>query len=527
MPAVGMESEFNVWVDGEEIVPEKYWQSPRDFITHPLLPRMKSSYQLPTGGAIYFDRGVIEVVTPLVEIAPRCSARVVRSLWEQIGFVREELTGWEQRSGHHVRLRGYSTHYNVSYEIPRSRQTRRRNVRVLAHLLAYILPAPLMLLATNRLSTGVGVRPRGDRIEITLDFTPDPALMVATATAIIGIVREVMSWDVHDVSVLDSLPFPRIDGVEPGKHTTRKGWLTKDVHYPRNPFTTGVEEKVWLCTDGRRRSMRQIGFRTAWHFRRSIRKYGDAFSTRLLFGVLRGKEPSMLDLAQRPVAYDHVGVLCRWGMVLTDLILGMLPRLPREQAETEGTLDSFVAHQTLDVRARFEGAKKPVQRSSRQSVFSNSEAKGSVDEKPGDEDDAKNGEENETPIPEPAEAVRSRVSPSKERRARSRAAAPERRAAERRLNERRKGSRRTRPSVGTMATKAFRRKPYPDDGLTRSVYEQVFLLLSSGRKLRLGNQMWVPVGMESWYRARLRRESDGRERTITVDQLVTLLDDWQ
>jgi hypothetical protein len=78
-----------------------------------------------------------------------------------------------------------------------------------------------------------------------------------------------------------------------------------------------------------------------------------------------------------------------------------------------------------------------------------------------------------------------------------------------------------------VASKAFRRKPYPDDGLTRSVDEQVFLLLSSGRKLRLGNQMWVPVGMESWYRARLRRESDGRERTITVDQLVTLLDDWQ
>jgi len=36
-----------------------------------------------------------------------------------------------------------------------------------------------MLLATNRESTGVGVRPRGDRIEITADFTPDPTMMVA------------------------------------------------------------------------------------------------------------------------------------------------------------------------------------------------------------------------------------------------------------------------------------------------------------------------------------------------------------
>jgi hypothetical protein len=522
MPAVGMESEFNVWVDGQEIVPEKFWQSPRDFITHPLLPRMKSSYQLPTGGAIYFDRGVIEVVTPLVEIAPRCSARVVRSLWEQIGFVRDQLTGWEKQTGHHVRLRGYSTHYNVSYEIPRSSQTRGRNVRALAHLLAYILPAPLMLLATNRLSTGVGVRPRGDRIEITLDFTPDPALMVATATAIIGIVREVMSWDVHDVSVLDSLPFPRIDGVEPGKHTTRKGWLTKDVHYPLNPFTTSVEEKVWRCTDGRRRSMRQIGFRTAWFFRRSIRKYGDAFSTRLLFGVLRGKEPSMLDLAQRPVAYDHVGVLCRWGMVLTDLILGMPPKLPRAEAEADGSLDSFVAHQTLDVRERFESSRRPARKSLRQAGPAAPE-KSSLDEKLGSADDT---EEKKQP-PEAVKVDRSPDAPADQRRVRRRAAAPERRTGERRLSEQRKRSRRSRPSVGVMASKAFRRKPYPDDGLTRSVYEQVFLLLSSGRKLRLGNQMWVPVGMESWYRARLRRESDGRERTITVDQLVTLLDDWQ
>jgi hypothetical protein len=527
MPAVGMESEFNVWVDGEEIVPETYWKSPRDFITHPLLPRMKSSYQLPTGGAIYFDRGVIEVVTPLVEIAPRCSARVVRSLWEQIGFVRDELTGWEERSGHRVRLRGYSTHYNVSYEIPRSQQTRHRNVRVLAHLLAYILPAPLMLLATNRLSTGVGVRPRGDRIEITLDFTPDPALMVAAATAIIGIVREVMSWDVHDVSVLDSLPFPRIARVEPGKHTTRKGWLTKDVHYPRNPFTTGVEAKVWRCTDGRLRSMRQIGFRTAWYFRRSIRKYGDPFSTRLLFGVLRGKEPSMLDLAQRPVAYDHVGVLCRWGMVLTDLILGMPPKLPREEVPADESLDSFVAQRTLDVRERFEAPKKPVRRSPPQPVAGDSDETSRVDEKLGDEDDAESREEKKKLPPEPVKVVRSRAVASQEKRARNRAGAPERRTGERRLAEQRKRSRRSRPSVGAVASKAFRRKPYPDDGLTRSVYEQVFLLLSSGRKLRLGNQMWVPVGMESWYRARLRRESDGRERTITVDQLVTLLDEWQ
>ncbi len=31
-----------------------------------------------------------------------------------------------------------------------------------------------MLVGANRRSTGIGVRPRGNRIEITADFTPDP-----------------------------------------------------------------------------------------------------------------------------------------------------------------------------------------------------------------------------------------------------------------------------------------------------------------------------------------------------------------
>ena len=49
-----------------------------------MLRRERSSLQMPTGGAVYFDRGVIEVVTPVIELAPGCTARVVRNLWEQI-----------------------------------------------------------------------------------------------------------------------------------------------------------------------------------------------------------------------------------------------------------------------------------------------------------------------------------------------------------------------------------------------------------------------------------------------------------
>ena len=75
MPVIGMESEFNVWLDEVEINPEPYWKHPSAFIDRPLLSREKSSLQLPTGGAVYFDRGVIEVVTPVIELAPSSTSR--------------------------------------------------------------------------------------------------------------------------------------------------------------------------------------------------------------------------------------------------------------------------------------------------------------------------------------------------------------------------------------------------------------------------------------------------------------------
>src|SRR5438128_441218 len=140
MPAIGMEAEFNVWLDEKEINPETYWKHPSAFIDRELLSREKTSLQLPTGGAVYFDRGVIEVVTPVIELAPESTARMVRNLWEQIGFVRDQLTNWGHENGHTVRLKAYSTHYNVSYEIPKWQQTPKRNVKALALLLAYILP---------------------------------------------------------------------------------------------------------------------------------------------------------------------------------------------------------------------------------------------------------------------------------------------------------------------------------------------------------------------------------------------------
>ena len=522
MPVIGMESEFNVYLDEEEINPEPYWKHPSAFIDRPLLSREKSSLQLPTGGAVYFDRGVIEVVTPVIELAPSSTARMVRNLWEQIGFVREQLTNWGKKTGHTVRLKAYSSHYNISYEIPKSQQTRKRNIKTLALLLAYILPPPVMIVGGNRRSTGVGVRPRGNRIEITVDFTPDPGLMIATATLIVGIVREVMWWPSYDLSLLQKLPIPIIAGVIPGKHTTRKGWLTKDFHYPQSPFTSDINEALWTTQFGEKKSLREIGTEVAWFFRKSIRTFSDPFSFRLLFAVLNGKAPSMLELVDRPSAYEDVGRLCRWGMVIhelknyeTELAL-LAPWREFERA----SIDQFVVERE---RAREKHHSEMASVSAAEPRARTRSIR------------AKDGKFGEPALLEP----------------RARAIAPSRRQLA--ILSRRRADRPgklvpKRPSQyvdrrglsllgGDGRSKQERRRnadrrrktyaiPFPDRRLTRSAYEQVFLKLVSGGRLRMGTDIYTPVGMKGWYHAVFRRESDGAEKLLSIDQLLKKMNDW-
>src|SRR5688572_33273255 len=113
-PVIGLEAEFKVFVDEQEIAPEELWRRPSAFIDRPLLARTTKSSQLPTGGAVYFDGGVLEVVTPVIEIAPQCTARAVRSLWEQLGFVRDHLDRWEKRNARRVRSEEPSCRERVS-----------------------------------------------------------------------------------------------------------------------------------------------------------------------------------------------------------------------------------------------------------------------------------------------------------------------------------------------------------------------------------------------------------------------------
>jgi len=311
--AIGLEAEFSVVVDGQPARPEDVFGSPTAIVRAPMMHRTGRSYHLPTGGAIYFDTGVIEIATPVIEIDKGCAARAGRSLWESIRYLRAELDAWEDREARSVHLAGFSTHYNVSFELPYEQRGPSRSVEKLALLLTHILPMPVMLLAANRRSTGIGVRPRVNRIEVTADFTPDAALMIAAATFIVGVVREVMTWPSFELDALEAHDVPLLRDFTPEPHSSRHGWVARFSSFIENPFVADVNAPIWVTREGTSLSLRAMAHRITRYFWPSITKLGDPRSLRLITSVMSGRTPSLLELDDRPPAYESVGRLCTWA----------------------------------------------------------------------------------------------------------------------------------------------------------------------------------------------------------------------
>src|SRR5437764_11000900 len=308
---IGLEAEFNLLVNGRRRRPEKVFGDPSRLVRRRMIPRTGKSFQLPAGGAIYFDTGVIEVATPIVELEPGCCYRATRSLWEQIRYLRVELDHWAKRNSCQCRLQGFSAHYNLSF--PNARKSKFRNATKFAYLLAHILPVPVLLLAANRQSSAVGVRPRRTRIEVTADFTPDPALMLATCVFVAGAVQTVLRWENFGLRQLNRNGIPRITPFRLRKHSSRRGWRVTSDSLGQNPFTADISAPLWKLRDCRLLSLRAIAAETLLPFPRHIRPISRSKTTEHIAAVFAGDARSLLDFEKRPEAYDDVGRVIDWG----------------------------------------------------------------------------------------------------------------------------------------------------------------------------------------------------------------------
>jgi hypothetical protein len=308
---IGLEAEFNLFVNGRRRRPEKVFGDPSRLVRRRMIPRTGKSFQLPAGGAIYFDTGVIEVATPIVELEPGCCYRATRLLWEQIRYLRVELDHWAKRNNCQCRLQGFSTHYNFSF--PNARKSKLRNATKLAFLLAHILPVPVLLLAANRQSSAVGVRPRRTRVEVTADFTPDPALMLATCAFVAGALETVLRWEDFGLRHLNRHGIPRVTPFRLRRHSSRRGWRVTADSLAQNPFRADTNAPLWKLRDGRILSLRAIAAETLRPFRRRIRQVSDSSTLEHIAAVFAGNARSLLDFAERPEAYDDVGRAIDWG----------------------------------------------------------------------------------------------------------------------------------------------------------------------------------------------------------------------
>ncbi len=308
---IGFEAEFTLFVGGRKRRPEDVFGTPERIVRERMIPRTGRSFHMPSGGAIYFDTGVIEVATPIIEIEPGCCARAGRSLWDQIAFLRGELNAWEKRTGSVARLEGFSTHFSVS--TMGEHALAEAGLRQFARLLTCMLHVPVMLLAANRLSTGVGVRPRTDRVEVTVDFTPDPDLMIAAASLAVGIILGVLRWPDHGLGELARRRIPVIAGFKPRRHNSRKGFLARFDCFPRSPFAADPSARDWLTTDGRTMSLREIAAEIAIPFINDIREVTCGNCLKHVFAVFDERARSLLDFPERPPRYEDVGRIIDWN----------------------------------------------------------------------------------------------------------------------------------------------------------------------------------------------------------------------
>ncbi|MGI8481080.1 MAG: hypothetical protein ACR2MF_03285 [Chthoniobacterales bacterium] len=308
---IGLEAEFKLLVNDVHRRPEEVFGTPQGLVREQMLPRTGRSFQLPAGGAIYFDTGVIEVATPIVELEAGCCFRATRLLWEQICYVRAELDRWSVRNDCSARLQGFSTHYNVSFRAGKNAVEQTANQ--FGYLLVHILSAPLMLLAANRKSSAIGVRPRSNRIEVTADFTPDAALTLAACAFVAGVAETARSWSRYDIGQLAEQGIPRLVPFGLRKHSSRKGWRVLARSLAHDPFTSDPNAAQWKVRDERTLSLREIAAETLRPFRREIRSLSDLATLRHIEAVFRGDARSLLDFPTRPKAYDDAGRAFDWN----------------------------------------------------------------------------------------------------------------------------------------------------------------------------------------------------------------------
>ena len=354
--------------------------------------------------------------------------------------------------------------------------------------------------------------------------------MMATAALDRGHVRDVMAWPSYELEELDRRPIPVPAGVVPGKHTTRKGWLTKDFQYPQSPYTCDIDARIWTARDGSRMSLREMA--------RTGRLVLPPRHPPLLRPVHRA--PPVRD-PQRPRSQHaraarsprrlrrrrpavRVGDACcrasrRWRAA-------RCPRRPPIAATTART-SAFVAERARDRASYLAGdVPAPLEVPEVGEIPAANTVVTIASPRRG---------QRQRPRARRGVAARGRATSGRRPRQRRRAetprgsgAAPTRRLAVPAAAVRGTAESSAPSSAAATSAEGGRcRSPSPTGASPAPRTRRSSSSSSPAAACRIGAETYTPVGMIGWDQAVFRRDSDGKRRLLSIDQLLRRMNDWK
>ena len=133
--------------------------------------------------------------------------------------------------------------------------------------------------------------------------------MNACAPLLAGVITEMARWPEDELrgDALLARGLPLFAGLEPSKHSSRKGWRAHVDDFPRNPFAADPNARDWPLAAGGHASIRQMACEILGAFAPSVRRFADRATFTHLREVLQGKARSLLDFEEGPPAYQDVG----------------------------------------------------------------------------------------------------------------------------------------------------------------------------------------------------------------------------
>ena len=128
--------------------------------------------------------------------------------------------------------------------------------------------------------------------------------MIAAATFIVGVAREVMTWPSFELIGSTRTTFRSSSDFAPEPHSSRNGWVARFSSFAENPFVADVNEPLWTTRGGDRAlaSRHRAPASLATSGRRSSRLGDAAFAAAHRGGDATDATPSLLELDDRPPA---------------------------------------------------------------------------------------------------------------------------------------------------------------------------------------------------------------------------------